>query len=98
MKHIIQAPVVTEKTSMREANSVYTFKVGPTATKLDVTREFLKLFGDAFPIEKVRIANVIKKARKLGRNRMLTKRKAYKRATIYLKKGTVPLDITKLSV
>lgn len=97
MKHVILAPIVTEKTSMNEVHGVYAFRVHNSATKIDVENSFKKLFGDTFTLEKVRIANVVKKERNVGRSKTITKRKAYKKAIIYLTKNSAPLDLTKLS-
>jgi len=97
MKQVIIAPLVTEKTALAEAQGVYTFKVYAGATKPEIEKEFGELFGDKIKIKKIAISNVRKKTRLFGRRRELTKRKAFKKASIFLEDKTAHIDLAKLS-
>ena len=91
ISHILKKTLVTEKNAHAEANGVYVFQVPAHANKIQIVQEVERLYG--IKVSKVRIANVIKKTRKIGRERVLTKRPTHKKAFVYLKDKTAPLDI-----
>jgi large subunit ribosomal protein L23 len=88
---ILKKSLVTEKNAHAEARGVYVFQVPSSVNKIQVEQEINRLYG--VQVEKVRIVNVIKKTRKIGRERVMTKRPAHKKAFVYLKDTTKPLDI-----
>lgn len=93
---ILQRPVITEKTSnMQMQSNSYAFEVAPDATKIDVKKAILDLYG--VEVADVRILNTREKF-KYGRKRGMqlrkrTTRKAY--VTLKNKKDVIDFTITK---
>jgi ribosomal protein L23 len=92
-KRIIIGQIVTEKSEQlkTQANPVYTLKVHPKATKIDVKNE-LKQRYDLDPLS-VCMTKIVKKTRIAGRGKEINKRAAGKKAIITLKSGQ-KLDLT----
>ena len=92
MKIIIK-PVVTEKSTKLAEKGKYELIVVSKATKIEVKKEFKKLYGvDA---KEVNVIKVPKKVR-LGKNRAeLTKRAAAKKVIVTTKNKAV-VDLTKI--
>ena len=77
MYNVILAPMISEKSSLQaELNGQHTFRVAPTATKLEVRSAIEKLFK--VNVISVRIANVKGKVKARGQSvgRRATTRKA----------------------
>ncbi len=92
-KRIIIGQVTTEKSEAlkKNTNPVFTLKVHPKATKVDVKRE-LKQRYDLEPTS-VRMTKIVKKTRVAGRGKEINKRNAGKKAVITLNPGE-KLDLT----
>lgn len=90
IENILLGPVVTEKSVTGQEGGVYTFWVHPEATKIDVKNAFLELYGR--DVSSVRIVKLPKKVRLVGRGRVMTKRRAKKKAYVQLADGK-PLEI-----
>lgn len=83
LTQVLIAPVVTEKSTDAHAQSKYTFRVHPRATKVDIINAVKAAYGvDA---KGVNIIPVLKKVRLVGRGRVITKRPAAKKAIVTLK-------------
>lgn len=93
---ILQKPIVTEKTSnMQMFSNTYGFEVAPDATKIDIKKAILELYG--VEVADVRVLNTREKF-KHGRRRGMqlrkrTTRKAY--ITLKNKKDTIDFTLTK---
>ncbi len=81
---IVLNPVITEKTlRLAERHNTYTFKVRPTANKVQVRDAIERLFGVA--VVEVRTQNYIGKARRVGRYTGSTPN--WKKACVKVKEG-----------
>lgn len=80
---VILAPTVTEKSEALRLEGKYTFKVMPTATKLEVKAAIEALFGVS--VLAVNTVNVGGKSRRVGK--YLGKRSDWKKAIVKLAKG-----------
>src|SRR3954468_5451962 len=89
--NVIIAPVVSEKsTRQMEGTRTYTFKVAPTANKLEIAKAIEKLFD--VTVLDVRTMNYQGKARRplmgrLAKRPSLGRRAAYKKAIVTLAEG-----------
>lgn len=75
--------IVTEKSSLRQAQGQYTFLVSKSATKIDIKNAVKALYGA--DVAQVRIMISPKKTRMYGRRRVLVKRPVQKKAIVRLK-------------
>lgn len=80
---ILKAPQLTEKATELAQENQYVFKVWPRANKIEIKKAIEDLYG--VEVEKVRIINVPKKRRRVGR--ILGWRKGYKKAIVKIKEG-----------
>lgn len=85
---IILRPVITEKSMGGIADKKYTFKVAPSATKIDIKRAVEELFG--VQVEKVNTMHVRGHMRRQGRNQGYTP--AWKKAIVSLKEGSKAIE------
>ena len=82
--NVLLSPHVSEKSAMSaELDGRHTFKVAPTATKLDVRRAVEKLFD--VRVTSVQIINVKGKTKRFGAS--VGKRSDWKKATVRLADG-----------
>ena len=77
------SPHVTEKATNLGGENKYVFKVFKRANKVDIKKAVESLYGVA--VEDVKIINVRRKARRVGRTQGF--RKGYKKAIVKVKKG-----------
>lgn len=77
---VLQAPVVTEKSTTAQANQKYTFLVHPRANKILVKQAVEAFYG--VKVKQVRVIPVLKKTRMVGRSRTITKRHSAKKAIV----------------
>ena len=80
---ILKEPHITEKATFLAQENQYVFKVFPDANKTETKKAIEELYG--VEVESVRIINVPKKRRRLGR--IEGWRKGYKKAVVKLKPG-----------
>ena len=80
---ILKAPVITEKSQIAKSEGKYTFKVDPTANKLEIKEAIEKIFN--VKVSAIRTINVKPKKRRVGRYTGLTTR--YKKAIVTLAEG-----------
>lgn len=85
---IILAPVITEASMAGIAMKKYTFKVAPTATKIDVARAAEELFG--VKVAKVNTVSVRGRYRRQGMHGGYTP--AVKKAIVTLKPDSKGID------
>jgi len=91
---IIQKPIITEKASNLEMKeSTYVMTVDPKATKIDIKKSILELYG--IEIASVRIVNSRVKM-KHGRKKMQIKRRTFKKAYVTLKDKSQKLDLISI--
>ncbi len=86
---VLDKPQITEKATLLREDDQYIFQVFKTATKPEVKKAIEEVYGVS--VEKVRIINVDRKKKRLGRTTGW--KKGYKKAIITLKKGQ-EIDIT----
>ncbi|MBU3918763.1 50S ribosomal protein L23 [Patescibacteria group bacterium] len=77
------SPHVTEKATDLAGENKYVFKVFKRANKIDIKKAVGSLYG--VEVEDIKIINVRKKARKVGKTQGF--RKGYKKAIVKIKKG-----------
>jgi len=90
--NIILGPVVTEKATDLQKERIYTFKVPPSANKIEIKKAVEELFN--VKVESVRVLKVRPKQRK-WRGRVVGKTPQWKKAIVKLKEGH---SIEKLEV
>lgn len=77
-------PLVTEKSAIAESHNTYSFVIRRSATKRDVARAFLELYGAK--AVSVRVMNVDGRVTRFGKS--MGRRSDYKKALITVKAGT----------
>ncbi len=87
---VLKKPVVSEKSSLNMEKGIYTFQVATTATKVGVKQAFEKLFGEK--VKDVRMINIRKKTRIIGKGKEMTRRANGRKAIITLK-GNKKVDV-----
>jgi len=80
---VLSRPQITEKATFLMEKNQYIFQVFKTATKPEVKKAVEEVYG--VNVEKVRIINVDRKRKRLGRTTGW--KKGYKKAIVTLKKG-----------
>ncbi len=91
LARVIMGPVVTEKAEVQRAAGIYTIRVHPHATKVDV-KNALRKFYDVEAIS-VRVHNTVPKRRAISQHASMEKRHRTKRMIIRLSKKSKPLDL-----
>jgi large subunit ribosomal protein L23 len=83
-RQIIIEPIVTEKsTQAREHRNAYSFKVKPTATKLQIARAVEEIFNvTVITVHTIRMEGKLKRM-----GRFAGRRSSWKKAVVTLKKG-----------
>ena len=89
---IIVKQLITEKSTKLAEEKVYTFEVAQDANKVEV-KQAIEAIWDR-KVESVRIVNVRKKPRKMGRYEGFVP--AVKKAIVKLDKDAKPLDLFEL--
>ena len=87
---VLKKPIVSEKSSLNMEKGIYTFDVATTATKVGVKQAFEKLFGEK--VKDVRMINVHKNTRLVGKGKLMTRRANGKKAIVTLK-GDKKVDV-----
>ena len=80
---VLSRPQITEKATLLQESNQYIFRVFPHSTKPEVKKAVEEVYG--VNVEKVRIVNVQRKKKRLGRS--LGWKKGYKKAIVSLRKG-----------
>jgi len=80
---VLLKPQITEKATFLQEKNQYVFQVFKTATKLEVKKAIKEIYG--VNVEKVRIINVDRKKKRLGRTTGW--KKGYKKAIVSLPNG-----------
>lgn len=73
-------PIITEKSNLQSQNKQFHFKVPANTNKIELEKALTKLTG--VKVLKVRTINVGGKERLIGRGRVMTKRKPFKKAIV----------------
>ncbi len=84
LNQFIVKPHITEKATMKAESSVYTFVVDPKATKTLIS----KAFQEKYKIVPVKITTVTIPQKNVFVRGKKGKKAGYKKAYVYLKKGT----------
>jgi len=84
LNHILIRPHITEKATVLAEKSVYVFEINPKATKPQVAAAF----KEKYKITPVKISTVTIPAKNVFVRGKKGKKSGYKKANIYLKKGT----------
>ncbi len=85
VSHVLKAPRITEKASLQQGMSVYTFDVATSATKTQIISAIRSTYK-VTPI-KVRIAQVPSKKTRSARTGRTGVKSGGKKAYVYLNKG-----------
>ncbi len=93
LNRIILGPVMTEKSEREKAARIVTVRVDAAATKVDIKSALKRFFG--ITADSVRIQRVGSKLRSLGAGKSLTRRHAWKKATITLSAKSPTLDLAE---
>lgn len=88
LTEVIKKPVLTEKSFLGHANSIYTFLVDKKANKVQIKKTFEQIFE--VKVDSVRTMNYDGKEKRMGK--FVGKTNNYKKAIIKLKDGE-SLDI-----
>lgn len=83
MKHVIKAPLVTEKNTLHSAAGVYVFEVDMTADKTEIKSAVEKNFGVKVATVRTSVCRGHGKQTKFG----ITKTPYWKKAFVKLKAG-----------
>lgn len=87
---ILIEPIITEKSSSKMSENVYTFKVHPKATKPEIKKAVESIFAKSEA--KVSSVNIIKMKRKFKRmGKYEGYKSGYKKALVKLSKGSIPI-------
>lgn len=89
---VLKRQLITEKTTKLAETLKYTFEVDQDANRLEVKQAVEEIFNRK--VENVRIVNVRKKPKKMGRYEGFTP--AVKKAIVTLKKGEKALDVFEI--
>ena len=89
---VLKRQLITEKTTKLADELKYTFEVDQDANRLEVKQAVEEIFNRK--VENVRIVNVRKKPKKMGRYEGFTP--AVKKAIVTLKKGEKALDVFEI--
>jgi large subunit ribosomal protein L23 len=81
---VLGSPHVTEKATGLSESDQYIFKVLPRSNKIEIKKAIESLYE--VKVEKIRIINIHRKKRRVGRTREGWK-KGYKKAIVRIKKG-----------
>ena len=92
--HIIQKPVLTQKSYAGEPSGIYTVFVHPAATKVDIKQAFTRLYGVG--VEQVNITKVREKFHSTKKG-VRIKRKERVKAIVRLHEGERIADFSKLA-
>jgi len=96
LTNVLLSPVVTEKSVSSQASKKYTFLVHLDTNKVEIAHAVEQAYG--VTVESVNIIPVQKKVRKAGRNRIITKRQASKKAIVTIDpKQTIDFSKVKTS-
>lgn len=89
---ILKKPIVTEKTSTLESsNNTYVFEVSSDATKIDIKKAVLELYGVS--VSSVNLLNTREKF-KFGKKGMQLRKRSTKKAYITLANASDKIDVT----
>ena len=89
---VLKRQLITEKTTKLAETLKYTFEVDQNANRLEVKQAVEEIFDRK--VESVRIINVRKKAKKMGRYEGFAP--AVKKAIVKLEKGEKALDVFEI--
>jgi len=89
---ILKKPIVTEKTSTLEMNNnTYVFEVSADATKIDIKKAVLELYGVS--VSSVNILNTREKF-KFGKKGMQLRKRSTRKAYVTLANASDKIDVT----
>jgi large subunit ribosomal protein L23 len=85
LTYILKQPIVTEKSTLRQAQGKYTFEVDRRATKRQIAKAVENTFG--VHVKGVQIITVRGKKRRIGQTRREIRRPDWKKAIVKLAQG-----------
>lgn len=89
---VLVKQIITEKTAKMAEEMKYTFEVAQGTNKVEVKKAVEEIFDRK--VESVKIINVRKKAKRMGRYEGFTAR--VRKAIVTLEKGQKPLDVFEI--
>lgn len=95
LTRVITGGVMTEKAERMKSVRIYTLRVHPDASKIDVKNALRKHYG--VEAKAVRMMKIRAKRRELGGGRHIQKRNPEKRALVTLTQKSKILDLSSLS-
>jgi len=96
LTQVILGSVVTEKAERQKSVRVYTLRVHPRATKVDIKNALRRHYG--VDPQDISIMKIRPKLRLIGRGKSIEKRSAGKRAFVTLDKDSKALDLSTLTI
>jgi ribosomal protein L23 len=85
LSHVLRQPRITEKATMHQSESIYTFDIDDRATKSEVVKAVLAQYG--VTPAKVRVVSIPVKQKRSFRTGTRGATRGGKKAYVYLKKG-----------
>jgi len=86
---VIIAPVVTEKCNALIQDKKYTFRVHPSAGRIEIAKAVEELFK--VKVAKVNVMNYQGKAKRAGRTMKMGRRADWKREVVTLAEGSIEI-------
>ncbi|PIR53914.1 50S ribosomal protein L23 [Candidatus Peregrinibacteria bacterium CG10_big_fil_rev_8_21_14_0_10_42_8] len=97
LSQVVVGAIVTEKAErLKGVNRTYTIRVAPNATKVDIANALTKFYD--VEVTSVRTMRMPSKTRAVGRGKVITKRKPFKKVMVTLSPKSKPLDIANFKV
>ncbi len=84
LNHVLIRPHITEKATMSAEMSVYVFEVDPKSTKTGITKAFV----EKYKIDPLKVTTTTIPAKNVFVRGKRGIKSGYKKAYVYLKKGT----------
>jgi len=92
LSQVVIGPIVTEKAErMKGLCRTFTIRVAPKSTKVDIRNALTKYYD--VEVTSVRTMRMPTKTRAVGRGKVITKRKPFKKVMVTLSQKSKPLDI-----
>jgi large subunit ribosomal protein L23 len=97
LSQVVIGAIVTEKAErLKGVSRTYTIRVAPKSTKIDIRNALTKFYD--VEVTSVRTMRMPSKTRAVGRGKVVTKRKPFKKVMVTLSKKSKPLDIANFKV
>ena len=97
LSRVIIGQITTEKSERQKSTDrTYTIYVAPNATKIDVKNALRKFYD--INATSIRTMRTVSKRRTVGRGKVITKRKSFKKVMVTISEKSKPLDIANFKL